>query len=64
VLRRRSCIPAVGQDGIHLEADEICRQLGKAFKPPFCEAVLQGDTLALHIPEAAQPLAEGFEAGV
>src|SRR6266851_748213 len=64
VLYRPDRLHAVGQDDIHLEADELCRQRGKSLNLPVRKAVLQGDTLALHIAEVAEPLAEGFEAGV
>ncbi len=63
VLCRPDCWRALGQDDIHLEVDEFSRQRGKALILPLRRAVLQGDTVALHIPEIAEPLAEGLVDG-
>ena len=63
MLGRPDCWRAFGEDEIHLEADVFSRQRGKALILPLRRAVLQGDTLALHIPEIAEPLAEDLIEG-
>ena len=64
LLGRPGRCRAVGEDDIHLQADELGRQRGQSLGAPFRIAVLQGDTLALHIPKVAEPVAEALEAGV
>ena len=55
---------ALGQDDIHLEANKLGCQRGQSRLLPLRRAVLQGDTLTLHIPEVAESLAEDLEDGM
>src|SRR5262245_27570190 len=61
MLGRQDRARARGKNEIDLEADEVGCQLGQSLRLPLRIAVLQGDTLALHIPEVAKPLTEGLE---
>src|SRR5712691_2628277 len=46
---------------LHLEPDQLGRQVGEPLFPPLRIAVLNDEVLALDIAEVAQPLPEGFQ---
>ena len=58
--RRLWLPPTPRDDDIHLEPDQFGREVGEPLQLPLGQALLQDESLALHIAERAQPLQEGF----
>ena len=56
------CRPVDHHD-VHLETDQLRHELGEPVSLPFCKAVRHGDVPALDVPEVAQPMPEGLDAG-
>ena len=59
VLRCRDRGVIARHDDVDLEAHQLGGEVGEPFGAPARQAPLDGDILALHIPELAQPLVKG-----
>ena len=46
-------------DDVHLELDQLGRQVGEAVEPSFGPSGLEGDVLPFHVAELAQAPTEG-----